>query len=43
MTDNKTKEDAKKKKKKNPLDEILEELEDYDQGVPKQDLMSSGE
>lgn len=36
------KEDCKKKKK-NPLEEVLEQLEEYDEGVPKQDLMSSGE
>jgi len=43
MPDSKTKEGNKKKKKKNQLDEVLEELEGYDQGVPKEDLMSVGE
>ncbi len=33
----------KKKKKKNPLDEFLEDLEEYDEGCEPQDLMSSGE
>ncbi len=32
-----------KKKKKNPLDEFLEDLEAYDEGCEPQDLMSSGE
>jgi len=31
------------KKKKNPLDEVLDELENYDEECEKQDLMSSGE
>ena len=33
----------KKKKKKNPLDEIMDELEEYDDGCESHDLMSSGE
>jgi len=32
-----------KKKKKNPLDEIMEELDNYDEGCEPKDLMSSGE
>lgn len=32
-----------KKKKKNPLNEVLEELEEYDEGCNPTDLMSSGE
>jgi len=32
-----------KKKKKNPLDEIMEDLEDYNEGCEPKDLMSSGE
>lgn len=32
-----------KKKKKNPLDEILDELHDYAQDTQPEDLMSSGE
>ena len=34
---------TKKTKKKNPLDEFLEELENYDDGCEPKDLMSSGE
>ncbi len=37
-----TKEDQKKKKK-NPLEEMLEQLEKYDDGCEPKDLMSSGE
>jgi len=33
----------KEKKKKNPLDEVLEQLEDYEEGCQPTDLMSSGE
>ncbi|MBI2103252.1 hypothetical protein HYT55_05390 [Candidatus Woesearchaeota archaeon] len=40
-------EDLKKeklsKKKKNPFDEMLEELETYEEGCDEKDLMSSGE
>ena len=32
-----------KKKKKNPLDEIMGELDNYDEGCEPKDLMSSGE
>jgi hypothetical protein len=35
--------DLKKKKKKNPLDDVLEDLEEYSEGLPPEDLMSSGE
>ena len=37
------KEEAKKGKKKNPLDELMDQLEEYDEGCATQDLMSSGE
>jgi hypothetical protein len=37
------KEKKDKKKKKNPLDELLDELEKYDEGCDSHDLMSSGE
>lgn len=30
-------------KKKNPLDEVLEDLENYDENISSHDLMSSGE
>jgi len=33
----------KKKKKRNPLDEMMEELEKYSEGTSTEDLMSSGE
>ena len=36
-------ENKPKKKKTNPLDDMLEQLEEYDEGCPPQDLMSSGE
>ena len=38
-------EDLKKTKlkKKNPLDKMLEELENYEDGCEEKDLMSSGE
>tara|TARA_Y100000031_G_C7941764_1_gene257427 strand:- start:203 stop:319 length:117 start_codon:yes stop_codon:yes gene_type:complete len=35
--------DPKKKKKKNPFDELLEDLEGYDEGCESHDLGSSGE
>jgi len=31
------------KKKKNPLEEMLEQLEKYEEGCEPKDLMSSGE
>ncbi len=37
------KEENNKKKKRNPLDDILEDLENYDDGCDSVDLMSSGE
>ncbi|NQV90872.1 hypothetical protein HQ489_00180 [Candidatus Woesearchaeota archaeon] len=35
--------EEKKKKKQNPLDHYLDELEGYDEGCTPNDLMSSGE
>jgi hypothetical protein len=32
-----------KAKKKNPLDEVMDELEGYAEGMAPEDLMSSGE
>lgn len=37
------KEDRKNRKKKNPLDDVLEQLEEYEEGCSPTDLMSSGE
>ena len=33
----------KGKKKRNPLDDVLDDLEDYDEGCKSHDMMSSGE
>ncbi|HLC81855.1 MAG TPA: hypothetical protein VJH68_04315 [Candidatus Nanoarchaeia archaeon] len=35
--------ELKKKKRRNPLDEMMEELEKYSEDLPTEDLMSSGE
>ena len=39
----KKKENINQKKKKNAFDELLEQLEKYDEGCESHDLMSSGE
>ena len=43
MKEKEIKKEKKSKKKRNPLDDILESLDEYNEGCEPNDLLSSGE